>query len=51
MQSEFVLGKWRREELPLVRLKIEKAAEMIESFVSAGIEKTMNQYNKLEITL
>jgi peptidyl-tRNA hydrolase, PTH1 family len=51
MQSEFVLGKWRESELPLVRLKIEKAVEIIESFISLGIERTMNLYNKLEVTL
>jgi len=34
--------------LPLVRLKIEKSVELIESFVTSGIERTMNQYNKLD---
>lgn len=47
-QVEFVLSKWANGELPLVRLKIEKAVELIESFVSSGIERTMNQYNKLD---
>jgi PTH1 family peptidyl-tRNA hydrolase len=51
MQVEYVLGKWRKEELPLVKLKITKAAEAIESFVSAGIERTMEHYNKLNVTL
>jgi PTH1 family peptidyl-tRNA hydrolase len=51
MQVPFVLGKWRPDELPLVRLKIEKSAEVIECFVNIGIERTMNQYNKLEITI
>jgi PTH1 family peptidyl-tRNA hydrolase len=51
MQVEYVLGKWKKEEIVLVKLKIEKAAEAIESFVSAGIERTMEQYNKLEVTL
>jgi peptidyl-tRNA hydrolase, PTH1 family len=51
MQSEFVLGRWREAELPLVRLKIEKSVEVIESFVSMGIERAMNLYNKLDITL
>ena len=51
LQVEFVLGKWMPEELPLVRLKIEKSVEAIESFVGAGIERTMNLYNKLELTL
>ena len=32
MQSDFVLGKWRKEEEPLVKLKIEKAVEVIETF-------------------
>ncbi len=47
-QVEFVLSKWANGELPLVRLKIEKAVELIESFVSSGIERAMNQYNKLD---
>ncbi len=51
MQVEYVLGKWRKEELALVKLKIEKAAEAIESFVGLGIERTMEHYNKLEVTL
>lgn len=51
MQVKYVLGKWKKEEVALVKLKIEKAAEAIESFVSAGIERTMEQYNKLEVTL
>ena len=51
MQVDYVLGKWNPEDLPLIRLKIEKSVEIIESFVSAGIERTMNQYNKLEISL
>ncbi len=48
MQVEFVLGKWNNTELPLVRLKIEKSVELIESFVTSGIERTMSQYNKLD---
>ncbi len=47
-QVEFVLSKWSNGELPLVRLKIEKSVELIESFVTSGIERTMNQYNKLD---
>lgn len=50
-QSEHVLGRWRDEEWPLVRLKIDKSVEIIESFLQMGVERTMNQYNKLEITL
>ncbi len=50
-QVDYVLGKWTEEEQPLVRMKIEKSVEIIESFLQIGIERTMNLYNKLEITL
>lgn len=49
MQAEFVLGKWLKTEEPAVRLKIEKCIEIIESFVTAGIEQTMSVYNNLSI--
>jgi PTH1 family peptidyl-tRNA hydrolase len=51
MQADFVLGKWFDSEIPLVKLKIEKSVELLESFINSGIEQTMNFYNKLEITL
>jgi len=51
MQVDFVLGKWWPEELPLVKLKIVKCVEVIESFVTIGLEMTMNQANKLEFIL
>src|SRR5262245_61408037 len=44
-QSNFVLGKWKREEEALVKLKIDKAVETIESFASQGIAAAMNQVN------
>jgi PTH1 family peptidyl-tRNA hydrolase len=50
-QVEYVLGKWMASELPVVKLKVEKSVEIVESFVSTGLERTMNQYNKLEIAL
>jgi PTH1 family peptidyl-tRNA hydrolase len=50
-QVDFVLGKWVGPELPLVRAKIEKSVELIESFAAIGIERTMNIYNKLDFTL
>jgi peptidyl-tRNA hydrolase, PTH1 family len=50
-QVEYVLGKWTGAELPIVKIKIEKSVEIIENFATIGIERTMNQYNKLEITL
>ena len=51
MQVEYVLGKWRNDELPLVKMKIEKSVQVVESFVHLGLERTMNDYNKIEITL
>ncbi|MFI5194927.1 MAG: aminoacyl-tRNA hydrolase [Chitinophagales bacterium] len=51
MQVEYVLGRWNPEDLPLVKLKNEKAVQVIESFVTAGLERTMNDYNKMLITL
>jgi peptidyl-tRNA hydrolase, PTH1 family len=51
MQVEWVLGKWKPEDLPLIKIKNEKAVQVIESFVQMGLERTMNDYNKIEITL
>ena len=49
MQVEFVLGKWFKEEIPLVKAKIEKSLEVIENFAAIGIEKAMNLVNNLSI--
>jgi PTH1 family peptidyl-tRNA hydrolase len=48
MQVDFVLGKWFKEELPLVYHKIEKSVEVIENFIFTGIERTMTEVNKKE---
>jgi PTH1 family peptidyl-tRNA hydrolase len=50
-QVGFVLGEWDDTELPVVRQKIEKCVELVESFVAIGIQRTMNQYNNLEFEL
>ena len=50
-QVDFVLGKWTKEEEPMVKLKIEKSVEIIESFSTIGIEQTMNNVNKIEFEL
>lgn len=49
MQVDFVLGKWNGEELPLVKAKIEKCVETIESFAFVGLERTMNLINNWEV--
>jgi PTH1 family peptidyl-tRNA hydrolase len=50
-QSDYVLGKWGKEEEPLVKLKIEKAVETIETFATQGITAAMNQVNNKEFSL
>jgi len=51
MQADYVLEKWREAEKPLVRLKMEKSVEVIESFISQGITPAMNQVNNKEFSL
>ncbi len=50
-QSDFVLGKWKKEEEALVKLKIEKATEVIETFALQGITAAMNQVNNQAFSL
>lgn len=50
-QVDFVLGRWTEQELPVVKRKIEKCVETIEGFIFSGIERTMNDVNKLEFPL
>lgn len=47
MQVEFVLNRWFQEEIPLVRLKIEKCIEVIGNFALIGIDRTMNTINSI----
>ena len=51
MQSDFVLGKWNKEEEPLVKLKIEKSVGAIEDFSTIGITLTMTKINNMVFTL
>ena len=51
LQADFVLGKWKKEEEPLVKLKIGKSVELIEMFAAQGITTAMNQVNNKEFSL
>jgi peptidyl-tRNA hydrolase, PTH1 family len=51
LQAEYVLGKWKKEEEPLVKMKMELAVEAIEIFVSQGIAAAMNQVNNKRVSL
>ena len=44
-QIDFVLGKWKPSEEPIVNEKVDMAVEIIKSFVTQGPDRTMNQYN------
>lgn len=46
-QIDWVLGRYSEEELRQLQPAIDTAVKMIESFVLAGIDITMNQFNKL----
>ena len=50
-QVEYVLGKWDASQLPLVHHKMDKCIKAIEDFITIGIERTMNEVNKLEFIL
>lgn len=49
-QVDFVLGKWAPDEAPIVQKKIEKCVEVIESFATTGLERTMSSTNNLDFT-
>ena len=47
MQADFVLGKWRPEEISVVKEKITAAVEVIENVAAIGLERAMNIINTL----
>ena len=51
MQVEFVLGKWKKEEEALVRLKIDACVDAITIFGSQGITAAMNAVNNKRFSL
>jgi PTH1 family peptidyl-tRNA hydrolase len=51
MQADFVLGKWLTSEEPLVLCKIEKCLELMESFITTGIEQTMTAFNNISVKI
>lgn len=44
-QVDYVLGKWNEEEQNLLQERITFALELIKSFVTAGLQSTMNNFN------
>ncbi len=47
-QVDYVLGKFTSDERLLINPAIEKAAEICKSFATAGLQRTMNQFNQKE---
>lgn len=47
-QVDYVLGKFSSEERPIIDAAVEKAAEICKSFATAGLQRTMNQFNQKE---
>ena len=47
MQIDWVLGRYSEEELKALQPAIDRGVEIIQSFILAGIDITMNQFNKL----
>lgn len=45
-QVDWVLGKFTEEELTALQPQIDTAVEIIKSFVLAGVDITMNQFNR-----
>lgn len=45
-QINYVLGKWSPEEQDILTLKFSDCKEIILSFVTLGVERTMNEFNK-----
>ena len=46
-QVDWVLGKYDADDMAVLQPSIDTAVEIIKSFVLAGIDRTMNAYNKL----
>ncbi len=44
-QVQYVLGKWTKEELEIISPRIEKASDLVLSFGTIGVERTMNFFN------
>jgi len=45
-QSDYVLGKWKADEEPIIAETIDRAVQAVEEFGLAGIQNAMNKYNQ-----
>jgi PTH1 family peptidyl-tRNA hydrolase len=50
-QADYVLGRWTDEEVPVVNQKVIACCEVIENFVTLGIDRAMNLCNNIKFDL
>ncbi len=43
--ADYVLGRFRPEEIPIMEKAVIRAAEAVESFIKDGLQKAMNTFN------
>lgn len=44
-QTDYVLGEWNKEEEKILDERIDKVIQIIKSFGTIGLDRTMNQFN------
>ena len=44
-QVDYVLGEWTKEEIPVLEERMKISCEIIKSFVTIGVDKTMSLWN------
>ena len=50
-QADYVLGKWKKEEVPVAQQKIDASVVAIETFALQGVTAAMNEVNNKEFLL
>ncbi|MEO6914397.1 MAG: aminoacyl-tRNA hydrolase [Chitinophagaceae bacterium] len=50
-QADYVLGRWQKEEVRQVEMKVDACVEIVESFALSGADNTMNRFNKISFDL
>ena len=51
MQADYVLSKWKKEEVPVAQQKIDSSVDAIQTFAFQGITAAMNEVNNKEYLL
>jgi peptidyl-tRNA hydrolase, PTH1 family len=47
-RADYVLGRWKDAEIPMVNKKVAVSCDIIENFVTIGTDRTMNLFNNLK---